>query len=202
MPIIFNHKLFLNASFLEFASRLDQKFSEEARLKSCPNCKSPLHSARYQRKGRFIDMALPDDWGCFHSLCCSAEGCRKRVRPISIRYAGRSPFSTALFLLAELIQSGGSNRSIIYICKELNISERTIRRWLSFWKSVYSKSTWWRKIASVWMLSGKTLNEFWNLLLTTKKTFTDSFQELLINSKEIWMEIKLFVGDRLPAKDA
>ena len=144
--MFFNHKLFLDASFLEFASRIDFEFAAQARLKCCPYCGGSLHSACYQRKGRLIDITLPDDWGLFHSLCCSAEGCRKRVRPLSIRYAGRSPFSMALYLLAELIQSSGSKRSIISLSKELHISERTIRRWLLLWKKIYSGSTWWQKL--------------------------------------------------------
>ena len=118
----FNHKLFLNASFLEFAIQIDLKFAEQARLKCCHHCGGKLHSARYQRKGRLLDLDLAEDWGSFHSLCCSVEGCRKRIRPLSIRYAGRSPFSLALFLLAELIQSRGSQRSIIALSKELGVS--------------------------------------------------------------------------------
>ncbi|MBX9839176.1 MAG: hypothetical protein K2X69_12800 [Silvanigrellaceae bacterium] len=105
-------------------------------------------------------------------------------------------------MLAELIQSRGSNRSIISLCKELNVSERTIRRWLSFWKKVYTKSTWWRKTNYIWMLSGKSLADLWDLLLSTKKTSKDTFQDLVINSAEIWSEIKLFVGYKPPAKDA
>ena len=198
----FNHKLFLDASFLEFASRLDIEFAAQARLKCCTHCGGPLHSARYQRKGRLIDATLPEDWSSFHSLCCSIEGCRKRIRPLSIRYAGRSPFSVALYLLAELIQSGGSKRSIISLSKELSISERTIRRWLLLWKKIYTNSIWWRKIASVWMLSGKKLNDFWRLLLKTKKIYKDTFQDLLIKSAEIWSETKLFVTYKIPAKDA
>lgn len=163
----FNHKLFLNASFLEFAIGVDIEFSEKAQLKGCPHCGGKLHFARYERKGRFVDLALPDDWGPFHSLCCSVDGCRKRMRPLSIRYAGRSPFSVALFLLAELIQSGGSKRSTTSLCKELNVSERTIRRWLLLWKRIYANSTWWQKIGSVWMLNGKRLHELWERLTVT-----------------------------------
>lgn len=198
----FNHKLFLDASFLEFASRLDIEFATQARLKCCTHCGGTLHFARYRRKGRLIDIALPEDWAAFHSLCCSVEGCRKRVRPLSIRYAGQSPFSVSLFLLAELIQSGGSKRSIISLSKKLYVSERTIRRWLLLWKKIYGNSTWWRKIASVWMLSGKALNDFWSLLLTTKKIYKNTFQDLLIKSAEIWSEKKLFVTYKVPAKDA
>lgn len=197
-----NHKLFLNASFLEFALKIDAEFAETARLKRCPHCNASLHYAHYKRKGRVVDLALPDGWELFHGLCCSNKGCRKRVRPPSIRYAGRSPFSVALYLLVELIQSGGSKRSVISLSKELNISQRTIRRWLLFWKKIYSESTWWRKIASIWMLSGKTLLQFWISLISIKNNLTNSFQYLLKNSADIWAEIKLFVGDRIPAKDA
>lgn len=164
-----NHKLFLNASFLEFAAKIDTEFAERACLKACPHCRGSLHFARYARKGRFIDITLPDNWSSFHSLCCSVEGCRKRVRPFSIRYAGRSPYSVALYLLAELIQSGGAKRSVIALCKELRVSERTIRRWQSFWKKVYAKSIWWRKTSSIWMLSGQTLYKLWLSLFGVKK---------------------------------
>jgi hypothetical protein len=195
LPLFKNHKLFLNASFLEFALKIDVEFAETARLRCCPHCNAPLHYARYERKGRVSDLSLPDSWGSFHGLCCSAEGCRKRIRPLSIRYAGRSPFSVALYLLAELIQSGGSERSIISLCKELNISERTIRRWKLFWKKIYVGSIWWRKIASIWMLSGQTLLQLWISMLGINKNLINSFQDLLKVSAKIWSEIKLFSGD-------
>jgi len=198
-----NHKLFLNASFLEFAIKIDIELSQKARIKSCPHCGGTLHSARYQRKGRIVDgVTLPEDWGSFHSLCCSSEGCRKRVRPPSMRYAGRSPFSSSLFLLAELIQSGGSARAMTALSKELNISERTLRRWMLLWKKLYNTSKWWRKIASLWMLSGKMLYDFWEQLLKSKETHEDAFQNLLMQSTEIWSETNLFVTHSISAKDA
>lgn len=196
-----NHTLFLDANFLNYALQIDIEFANKAKEKRCPHCKNKLHFGRYQRKGRLFNVSLPEEWGIFHSLCCSSEICRKRVRPLSLRYAGKSPYSPGLFLLAELIKARGSQRSIIALSKELKVSERTIRRWLSFWKKVYSKSTWWRKISSIYMLSGKTLNDLWNSLLTIK-TKTEAFQYLIIKSAEIWDEFQLFVGDIIPAKDA
>ena len=97
--------------------------------------------------------------------------------------------------IAELIQSGGSERSIISLCKELNISERTIRRWKLFWKKIYVGSIWWRKIASIWMLSGQTLLQLWISMLGINKNLINSFQDLLKVSAKIWSEIKLFSGD-------
>jgi len=107
----------------------------------------------------------------------------------------------ALFLLVELIKSGGSKRSLIALRKELQISERTIHRWLAFWRKVYTQSIWWRKVASIWMLSGRTTKELWPLLLKTQNNSLDAFKYLLLNSIEIWHEISLFGGPPLPAKD-
>jgi hypothetical protein len=137
--LVLNHKLFMNARFLDFAQKVDVEFTNKSRLEGCSHCRGALHSAAYQRKGRFFNIKLPEDWGTFYSLCCSKEGCRKRVRPPSIRYAGRSPFSIALYLLAELIQSGGSQRTIIALSRELHVSERTIGRWQRFWKRLNKK---------------------------------------------------------------
>jgi len=186
--------LLSDARFLNFALNLDIEFSEKARLKGCPECKGKLHFARYQRKGRLLEIDLPSEWNSFHGLCCASEGCRNRVRPLSVRFAGRSPFSGTLVLLTKLLRSGGSNRSVILLCKELQVSERTVRRWICYWKRVHEKSTWWRKLASIWSLSGKSLIDLWNLLLENKKTSENSFEHLILNSAELWQEIKFSDG--------
>jgi len=194
--------LLSDARLLNYALKIDIEFSETARLKGCPECGSQLHFARYQRKGQFLNLNLPSDWNLFHSLCCASDTCRKRVRPLSIRFAGRSPFSSNLVLLAKLLQSGGSQRSVIALSKELLVSERTIRRWLRFWSHTHIKSTWWRKIASVWSLSGKTICDLWNLLQVNKKIKENPIEYLLSKSAELWSEIKLSVGRDFPAEDA
>lgn len=179
---------------MDFALHLDTEFSEKARLEGCPKCKGKLHYARYQRKGRLLEIALSADWNSFHGLCCAREGCRKRLRPLSVRFAGRSPFSGALVLLAKLLRSGGSDRCVILLCKELQVSERTIRRWICYWKRVHEKSRWWRKLASRWSSSGKSLIDLFNLILKNKKSLEISFQYLFLNSAELWQEIKFSDG--------
>jgi hypothetical protein len=194
--------LLSDASFLDFALKIDVEFSEKASLKGCPACGGRLHYARYLRKGRLLEIDLPQEWNLFQGLCCANETCRKRVRPLSIRFAGRSPFNGSLVLLAKLLISGGSKRTIISLCKALKVSERTVRRWIHFWKYVHARSTWWRKLASIWSLSGKSLSELWNILLENKKSPKNSFEYLILNSAELWCEIKFSDGGDLPAKDA
>lgn len=181
---------------------LDVEFSKNVQRKGCPHCGGKLHFARYERKGRFLEGVPFQGWNFFHSLCCANEGCRKRVRPLSIRFAGRSPYSGGLVLLAKLLISGASKQSIIALSKEIKVSERTLRRWVRLWNCVHKKSVWWRKIASVWNLNGKTLNDLWNSILKFKKNIKNAFEYLLLQSAELWHEIKFFDGDCCPAKDA
>lgn len=188
-----------DCKFLSFTSKIDFDLAEQARIKGCPHCGGTLHYARYNRVNN--EKCTDEFLNKFHSLCCSVEGCRKRVRPLSIRYAGRSPFSIAMFLLVELLRSPNSKRRINSICKELHISERTALRWLSLWKRIYSESVYWRKISSVWMLSGKKLSDLWDLILKHKKTSLISFEFINKISIEIWSESKLFGAIKIPAKD-
>ena len=184
-----------NASFLGFAMDLDRKFCDKTRLKDCPHCGAKLHSACYERKGHNPENALPEGWNTFYGLCCSREGCRKRVRPPSVRFAGRSPCSSALVLLAQLLRSGGSQRSVIALCKMLKVSERTVRRWLRFWQVVCSRSRWWRELSSLRSLMGKSLEDLWTLFLEQAKNKESAFEQLISKSENLWDEIQFFVGD-------
>jgi hypothetical protein len=200
--LINTKNLLSNASFLEFALEIDQNFSDDARTKGCPHCGGALHYARYTRKSRTEAPEIPESWYYFHSLCCSNENCRKRLRPQSVRYAGRSPHNAGVLLLSKLLTSGGSMRSVIALSRELNVSERTIRRWLKFWKYIHQKSKWWRKLASIYNLNGKSLNNLWDLLLRNGESLKKSFSYLILKSSMLWGEITFSVGVNFPAKDA
>jgi len=93
-------------------------------------------------------------------------------------------------------------RSIVALSKELDVSERTIRRWIKFWKHVHQKSKWWRKLSSVFSLNGKSVSDLLSLLIKNGKTIKDSFSYLIFNSAELWDEMTFSVGDGSPAKDA
>jgi hypothetical protein len=187
---------------LDFAACRDVEFAEEARKKGCPHCGGSLHYGRYYRKFRSLpDFEPPEGWALFASLCCSREGCRKRVRPLSLRYAGRSPHSVAVLLLCRFLKSGGSQKSTSALCKLLGISPRTVSRWLRLWRAAHSRSVWWRKIASRFGLHGKTFVDLHNTLvgLHSPKTATEL---LLSECAQLWSEIRITDGEVAPAKHA
>jgi len=188
-----------DARFLDFAAALDLELAIKTRKAGCPFCGYTLHFARYQRKGRVgPGIAVPKGWEFFYGLCCSAEGCRKRTRPPSVRYAGRSPHSACLMLLAHLLSSGPSQRSVAALQKVLAVSERTLRRWLRIWHRLHQSSTWWRKLASIWSLNGQTVSMLYERV-SDDSTCRNSFEYLLGETAALWTEITFKVGTGPPA---
>ena len=55
--------------------------------------------ANYPQKPRLLPEGLPDEAAMRLSFCCSAEGCRKRTTPGSVRFAGRRLWLAALVLV-------------------------------------------------------------------------------------------------------
>ena len=191
-----------SASIFKFALKLDLQLAADARKKGCPNCRGPLHSARYERKSRTsFPSEAPQNWNLFHSLCCATVGCRKRVRPLSVRFAGQSPHSGGSLLLFRVLKTGGSERSVTELCKLLKVTARTVGRWLRFWNAVHNRSIWWRKIAGRFALSGNELPHFLDEL-QKQGGITKAAELLLTESAELWAEIKISDGEAAPAKDA
>ena len=184
-------KLFGSARFFAFAQSLDEQLADDLKQKGCPFCGGALHFSCYQRKSRSpFDIPLPERWDTFFSLCCAKEGCRRRSRPLSIRYAGRSPHSAGVLLLCNLLHTGGAQRAIVALCKELMVSERTVRRWLRFWKTTCLRTKWWRELAGRFSLSGSSIiNVFENLMI--KNPIQLSCEIIAKETMKLWPEIRL-----------
>jgi hypothetical protein len=189
-------KLVGEARFFAFAKQIDLELSSEARRKGCPFCGGKLHSAAYFRSPRHSPELGKVR---FYGLCCGREGCRRRTRPQSIRFAGRSPFSAQFLLLARLLCSGPSWRNCQKVSAELSISLSTAKRWICYWRRVESASVWWRMLAAGFFLNGKTLWELWTALTSARSTFV-SFEFLLQKSASLWAEVKFIVGPDPPAE--
>jgi hypothetical protein len=161
-----------------------------------------LHAAWYQRKSRSpFEAQLPAEWDTFYGLCCSKVGCRRRTRPFSIRYAGRSPHSAGILLLCNLLRAGATQRRVLALCKELLVSERTIRRWLRFWKASFLRTKWWRELGGRFaIMSGSAIDLF--EILKLMHPLERSCEIMAKESAHLWAEIRINVGDRRYAEDA
>jgi hypothetical protein len=104
-------------------------------------------------------------------------------------------------LLFNLLYSGGAQRHVLTLCKELQVSERTARRWLRFWKAVCLRTKWWREFGGRFgLMSGSIIDLF--EILKLKHSLEISCEIMAKESAHLWVEIRMNVGDRVYAEDA
>ena len=97
------HEFALKVEDFNFAvlKKIDTSIAKAIALQGCPFCQGKLHYANYQRKprgGRLI--ATNEEYSLRYSLCCSREGCRKRVLPASLIFLGRRVYLEAVVIMS------------------------------------------------------------------------------------------------------
>lgn len=137
-------KLLGESSFYLLLLSFDQELAEQVRAVGCPYCGARLHWARYWRHPRGGPPDLPADYDRRDSLCCSAEGCRKRVLPPSLRFFGRRVYLGPVFVLVCAMIHGISDRRATALGELVGVSGRTLARWRSWWQEIFPHSGFWR----------------------------------------------------------
>jgi len=180
--------LFINASILSFLFRLDQRTADKLWASTCPHCgKGKLYWARWRRKLRLpLSVQFPVDFDLRFALCCSAEGCRKRVLPPSVRFPKGSPNLTCTILLAKLLCAGPSKKRIAEITEILAVDERTVRRWHRQWKRAETISPWWQELAGRYLLAGLGIEGLWKLILKRFPLSSRNSLRLILLCKGLW----------------
>ena len=124
--------------------RLDQDLARTAQEKRCGWCGGRLDRADYARKPR----GLPPELGAEHkvrlSLCCAAEGCRRRTRPPSVRFLGRRVYVGAAVVAITALGAGRRCAEVRDLRAWLGLSARTLARWRRWWRVVFAESPFWR----------------------------------------------------------
>jgi len=104
--------------------------------------------------------------------------------------------------MVRVLRSSGAQRGITALAALARVSERTVRRWLDFWRRVHARSRWWKDVAGKFSLSGLGLEDL------VARHLPDLGEELakvrlsrLLSS--LWSEkFTDFVGKASPAADA
>ena len=143
-----SHEPGVDVQFLERLLSWDESIAAQVRAAGCPWCAGRLDSAHYERKPRFGDVCIDPDpeWSRRLSLCCSREGCRRRVTPPSVRFLGRRVYAEFVVLvvcvralaLAEVRRERSSRA----------VPRRTVKRWLSWWRTAFVASALWQQLRS------------------------------------------------------
>lgn len=121
-----------DVEFYRSLYRADQQLAEEVRVEGCP-CGGRLDRSDYPRKPRGIPVEVDHLYSRRISFCCCLEGCRRRVTPPSVRFAGRRVYVGAIVLWACMT-----------VAEPAGVPARTIRRWNEYWQLDLPASSWWR----------------------------------------------------------
>jgi hypothetical protein len=125
--------LLRSSSFFTLLLRLDEDVAAQAREVGCA-CGGVLHSAHYARKPRGGPEGLGPEHAMRLSLCCSVEGCRRRVTPESLRFLGRKVFFCVWVLLLPILREGLTPERLHRLEAVFAVSRRTLLRWQRWWR--------------------------------------------------------------------
>ncbi len=125
----------------------DEGLAKEKRAHSCPFCGAPLHTSNYKRTPRGGPDDIPEMFSIRHSLCCSAENCRRRVLPPSLRFWDRKVYWSIVILVTVVLQQDRTEGySAGKIIKMVGISRHTLKRWIHYFKEVFPETERWKRI--------------------------------------------------------
>ncbi len=138
------HPIEGNAKLFAMLEKVDEEMTEQARCGGCLHCGGVLHRADYPRKPRGELGEAEKLFEKRFSLCCSREGCRRRLTPQSVRFLGRKVYVGFVVLVvgvmwAELMRTGA------VLGKRLaGVPLRTVRRWDAWWRTGFTATSFWR----------------------------------------------------------
>lgn len=142
------HSVFRSASFLCSLLDLDLKTTAHVRAGKCCHCGGPLCRADYPRKPRGVPREFEKEFSKRLSLCCGAEGCRKRTTPPSVRFLGRRVYAAVSFILLSMLYHGVTVERERQLRRQLHgqfpADQRTLARWREWWQRVLPTSSFWR----------------------------------------------------------
>jgi hypothetical protein len=78
------------------------------------------------------------------SLCCAAEGCRRRATPPSVRFLGRRVYVGAAMVAITALDARARRAEVRGLRAWLGLSARTLARWRRWWRAVFAESAFWR----------------------------------------------------------
>jgi hypothetical protein len=139
----------LNAEYWNSLKILDKIEADRIKSCGCPFCKGKLHRADYPRKPR----GKTGESGKHirrYSFCCSL--CRRRVTPLSYRFAGRKVYSFSIVFIIGVLRSGREKVLQRRLHDEFGMSAVTIRRWFSWWQEIVFHLRFWREYNSSFLM--------------------------------------------------
>jgi len=138
------HHLLSDSRLWHFLFQIDRELAEEAHGGGCLSCGAALHRADYPRKPRGGPAELPEEYGFRFSFCCSADGCRSRRTPPSVRFLGSKVYLKVTVILLTAMRQGPTPKGFSELHRLFDVSRRTLSRWQTWWRELFPRTTFWK----------------------------------------------------------
>lgn len=135
-----------DAAFFSLLLEVDREAAELCREEGCPHCSGRLDRGDYPRKPRGEPEGVPEGFSFRFSLCCSVDGCRRRLTPFSVRFLARRVYVGVAVLLVAAAMQGPSPARVKRLSKSFGMAPRTARRWLEWWQASFAESDLFRSL--------------------------------------------------------
>jgi hypothetical protein len=133
-----------DAELYRLLLRFDEDLARSTQAGRCGWCGGRLDRADYPRKPRGVPPELGAEYAVRLSLCCAAEGCRRRATPPSVRFLGRRVYVGAALVSITALDAGAQRAEVRQLRAWLGLSARTLARWRRWWRAVFAESPFWR----------------------------------------------------------
>jgi hypothetical protein len=133
-------------AFFSLLLEVDREGLESCWGAGCPHCGGRLHRGDYSRKPRGEPTGVPEGFSVRFSLCCSVDGCRKRLTPCSVRFLARRVYVGVAVLLVAAAMQGPSPARVKRLSESFGMAPRTARRWLEWWQTSFADSDLFRSL--------------------------------------------------------
>lgn len=127
--------------FPEILERFDADRVAECSAERCPHCQGRLDRSDYPRKPRGAFGQPGTGYVLRPSLCCSVDGCRRRLTPPSVRFLGRKVYLGVTVVLAAAMLQGPTPWRVRRLSRELGVGRRTLLRWRRWWTEDFGRGT-------------------------------------------------------------
>lgn len=128
--------LLSNPKFQVFLFKIDRALAIKSKSGGCPRCGGTLSWANYQRKPRFAERTQEGAPTLRFSLCCSLDGCRRRLVPPSVRFLGRRVYAASAVAIASAAREGFVGDRFGCLRRSLGVTANTLRGWRKWWQDV------------------------------------------------------------------
>jgi len=132
---------------LELLEKYDREMLEKAQQGRCLFCGAPFHRGDYDRKPN----GGPAHWDKRYSLCCSSDGCRRRLTPASVRFFGRRAYVAPFFLLVSALNQGLTPARVRRLSEIFGVDRHTLARWRQWWLENFVGSAFWKEARARFM---------------------------------------------------